>query len=213
MRTAITILLVSATAHAGDSELTLTESTRALRTSSANAVTENSLVGGALGYARNLGDGFIPHVELWAQGTLSWGAADGSMFQTLSTELDTLGFTIGALARYELHHRLAASARLDLGTTRAALAIRDDAGHTASDHGWGAITAAAIGLDAYAIRGARFAMALRLELGAVATSSIPLTATPESDSEGTLQLEMTAASLGSLNLSGPTFAASLVGQF
>jgi hypothetical protein len=54
---------------------------------------------------------------------------------------------------------------------------------------------------------------LRFELAAVATSSIPLIATPDSGSDDTLRLEMTAASLGELNLSGPSFAASIVGQF
>jgi hypothetical protein len=85
--------------------------------------------------------------------------------------------------------------------------------HSASDHGWGAMTAAALGLDVCAYRGASLAMGLRVEAGAVATSSIPLTATPESGSKDTLQLEMTAASLGSLNLSGPSLSIAFVGQF
>jgi hypothetical protein len=44
-------------------------------------------------------------------------------------------------------------------------------------------------------------------------SSIDMTAKPESESNGTLHLEMTAAGLGSLNLSGSTFSASIVSQF
>jgi hypothetical protein len=211
MRTAIILLLLTSLAHAGNNELAITETSRALRTSSANAVTADSLFGGELMYSRRVA--VLPKLELWAQGTFGWGVADGTMFQTLTTELDTLALTIGARARYALHHRFDASARIDIGAARAAFSIRDDMGHSASDHGWGAITSAAVGIDCYAFHGARYALALRFELGAVATSSIPLTATPESGSEGTLQLEMTAASLGSLNLSGPAFAFSLVGQF
>jgi hypothetical protein len=202
---------LAGTAHAGDNELTITETTRALRTSSANAVTADSLLGGALGYARRISE--IPHLELWVTGTFAWGVADGQMFQTMSTELDTLALTVGGQLRYALHRRIVASARLDVGSARAALSIDDDAGHTASDHGWGAITSAGLGIDCYAIRGERFSLGLRFELAAVATSSIPLTATPTSGSDDTLALEMTAASLGSLNLSGPAFGASLVGQF
>jgi hypothetical protein len=202
---------LAGTAHAGNNELTVTESTRALRTSSANAVTADSLLGGALGYARRVAA--IPHLELWATGTFSWGVADGQMFQTMSTELDTLGLTVGGQLRYALHRRITASARLDVGAARAALSINDDAGHTASDAGWGAITSAALGIDGYVIRGDRFSLGIRFELAAVATSSIPLTARPASGGDDTLQLEMTAASLGSLNLSGPAFAASFVGQF
>ena len=214
MRAAIILMLATATAHAGDShEVSISEQLRALRTSSANAMTEDSLFGGALAYEHNFGTPLVPAIQLWGVGAFGWGAAEGTMFQTLSTELDTLSFTIGARARYALRPRIVASARLDIGTTRAAVAIRDDANHTASDHGWGATTQAALGLDLYAIRSAAFTMGVRVELGYVATSSIPLVATPESPSEGTLQLEMTAASLGSLNLSGKLFAASLVGQF
>lgn len=216
MRNAIllAVLLAAATAHADDrNEITVTETNRALRTSSANAVTGDSLVGGALGYARKLDIELVPKLELWATGSFAWGGADGQMFQTLTTEIDTLAFAAGARARYILHRRVAASALLDVGTARARLALSDDMGHSASDHGWGATTQAGVALDFYAVRGAVMTLGLRFELSEVATSSIPLTATPASSSADTLTLEMTAASLGSLNLSGPCFGASVVGQF
>jgi hypothetical protein len=105
-------------------------------------------------------------------------------------------------------------ASLDLGTTRAAIGLRDDMSHTAADSGWGVITQGKIGLELLLAREqSRFKFGIRLELGYVATSPISLTATPESGSDGTLQLDMDAASLGSLNLSGKVFAASLSGQF
>ena len=216
MRNAIllAVLLAAATAHADDhNELTLTETNRALRTSSANAVTGDSLIGGALGYARKLDIELVPKLELWATGAFAWGGVDGQRFQTLTTRIDTLAFTVGARARYSLHRLVAASARLDVGTARAALSLNDEMGHSASDHGWGATTQAGLALDFYAIRGSHVTLGLRFELSEVATSSIPLTATPASSSADTLTLEMTAASLGSLNLSGPCFAASFVGQF
>jgi hypothetical protein len=211
-------LLVPASAFAdgGAHEITIGSSTRALRTDSANALTEDSLGGGQLGYAHALNLPLVPGVELWATGTFGWGGADGTMFQTMSTELDTLSFTVGGRARYMLRTWLGATARLDLGTARAAVAIRDNADHTAADAGWGAIAQGTVGLELVLLRGSAlrtFDLGVRFELGYVAASPISLTATPESGSDGTLQLEMNAAALGSLNLSGKVFAASVSSHF
>jgi len=207
------ILLTAATAHAGNHEVSLTESNRALRSDSANAVTPDSMVGGALGYAHRLDIPVLPDLTIWGTGTFGWGVADGTMFQTLTTDLSTLTFSVGARARYPLHRLIVASARIDVGTARTALALHDDAGHTARDHGWGAMTAGALALDLFATNKPSFALGLRFELGYVATSGVAMTATPDSQSDGTLQLQMTAAGLGSLDLSGPVFAASVVSQF
>ena len=212
MRTAILLVLLTQTAHA-DNEITITESVRALRTSSANAITDDSLVGGSLGYARELPMQIGPF-SLWAHASFDWAVAEGTMFQTLTTDLYTLGGSAGVRARYNLwRERIIASARAELGFVRATLEIHDEADHTARDSGWGATTAIGAGIDLVAIRSRRFTMAFRTELAAVATSSIPLSATPARDDSDMLQLEMTAASLGSLNLSGPVFAVSFVGQF
>lgn len=212
MRIAILLTLLTTTAHAGNNEITVTESARALRTSSANALTEDGLFGVSFGYARQLPLTLGPF-EVWGHAAFDIGVTNGTMFQTLTTELDTLGGSAGLRARYVWRQRVVASARVDIGMIRADLEIRDEMGHSASDHGWGATSTAAAGVDLYAVRRERFSLGLRFELGVVATSSIPLAATPARGDENTLELEMTAASLGSLNLSGPSFAASLVGQF
>lgn len=213
MRIAIALVFLSTTAYAEGNELTYGGGFRALHSSSANAVTEDSLAGGQLTYARALDLPLIPDVALWAEAGFGWGGTDGTMFQTLSTDVSSLSFTVGGRARYELHRLAAASAHIDLGTARAAFSLRDDAGHTASDHGWGAVTSVGAALDLFAIRSKRFALGLRIDLGYVYASGIDLVATPESSSDGTLQLPMTAAGLGSLDLSGSTFCASLVSQF
>ncbi len=206
----------SALADGGAHEITIGSSTRALRTDSANALTEDSLGGGQLGYAHALNLPVLPGIELWATGIFGWGGAEGTMFQTMSTELDTLSFTAGARSRYMLRPWIGATARLDLGTARAAVAIRDGSGHTAADAGWGAVAQGTLGVELVILRGERlrtFDLGVRLELGYVAASPISLTATPESGSDGTLQLEMNAASLGSLNLSGRVFSASVSSHF
>jgi hypothetical protein len=219
MRIAIALCLVAVTtaaAYAGEGprhELSLGSSTRALRSSSANAVTADSLGGGSVGYAHALDLDIFPRLALWLEGSFGWGGVDGVMFQTLTTEVDAIAFTAGGRARYTLHRNVHASARLELGTARARLAIRDDQGHTATDKGWGVTSSAGLGLELLAVARPRFSLGLRAELGYVATSAVSLVATPEGERNNTLQLEMTAAGLGSLDLSGPAFGASVVSQF
>ncbi|NVB77219.1 MAG: hypothetical protein HOV81_02385 [Kofleriaceae bacterium] len=209
------ILLAASTAHAGGAnEFNIGSSSRGLHSDSANAVTADSLGSGNLGVGRTLDLELVPGLQLSAIGNFAWGGADGEMFQTMSTELDTLSLTVGGRARYPLRTRyIVATARLDIGMARAAVAIRDDADHTASDSGWGATSTAAAGLELYAVSTTKFKLGIRFELGYTATSNVELVATPETGSEGTLQLAMTAASLGSLDLSGSFLGFSVVSQF
>ena len=213
MRIALALLLFSPTAYAERHEISAGGGFRTLKTSSANAVTDESLGGGQYGYAHVIDLDVMPDVSLWAQAGLGWGTTEGTMFQTLTTDVSMFAFTAGARARYELHRLAVVSARLDVGTQRAAFSLRDGNGHTASDAGWGAVTSAGGSLDLFAIRLRKFALGIRFDLGYVAASGIDLVATPESGSEGTLKLEMTAAGLGTLDLSGATFGCSVVSQF
>jgi hypothetical protein len=213
MRHLLALLLLAGTAHAGSNELSLGTTTQTLQTSSANALTGDSLVGGRLTYARGLDLQLLPGLALWGEAAIASGNATGTMFQTLDTEIETFGLAFGVRARYALHPRVIASARLDLGMMRAAVAIRDQAGRTASDRGWGPSSTATLGVDLLAVRGPRFALGLRTELGLVGVAPIALTGRPEVPDDDTLRLQMSAASLGSVNLSGTTFAMSLVSQF
>jgi hypothetical protein len=209
----ISVLGLASVASADTHEISMGTTNRTLRTSSANALTGDSLGGGALSYAHALGLDLLPGLALWAEGSFGWGSADGTMFRTLSTEISTLSWSVGGRARYPLRNRVVATARLDLGMARSAVQLRDDQAHTASDHGWGATSQAALGIDLLAVRRPTFALGLRLELGYIATTPVSLTAAPAPGSDGTLQLEMTAASLGTLNLSGAVFEASVVSAF
>jgi hypothetical protein len=208
----LTLVMASA-AYAGNNEVSLSESRRALHTASANAVTGEPMIGGAFGYARRIDLPAPPRLTLWATGNFGWGVTDGEMFQTMTTDVNTIMLSVGGRARYQLHRLAVATARLDLGAARASLTLQDTAGHSASDHGWGAMSQAGLGLDLYAVSKPKFTLGLRIEFGYVASGSIPLTAKPQSASDDTLQLQMTAAGLGSLDLSGSTFAASVVSQF
>jgi len=222
MRAAISLLLAAATAavtatptaHADTNrdELWIGGGARALRSSSANALTGDNLAGTSFGLARDLDIALVPKLAVWAEAGMTTGDASGTMFQTLSTEINALGLTGGLRARYQLHRLIAASARLDLGAQRASLAISDRAGGSASDHGWGAMAQGSAALDLFAVARSPFGIGLRAELGYVMAQAISLTAHRDVTSD-TLMLPMTEVGLGHLDLSGPTFALSLVGQF
>jgi len=209
-------LAAPAPARAGDrNELTVGSWGRALRSPSADAVTGDNLFGSAITYARDLRFRPVPALSVWAQGSFTWSGAEGTMFQTLATELDVLGFSAGGRARYRIHERVAASARLDAGAARTHLRLEDAMGHTAADARWGAIATAAAGLDLLAVAGPRFSLGLRAEFGYTAAPAPALTAAPGGDSgDGdTIRLPRREASLGHLDLGGRFFGLALVSQF
>ena len=205
----------AALADPNANELSIGGTARALRSSSANAVTGDNLAGLALGAARDLGildGGGLPGLQLWAEAGLVATSADGTMFQSLSTSIGELGLTGGVAARYRLHRLIAASARLGFGAQRARLSIRDQAGTSASDHGWGAMAAAGAALDLVASARRQLGIGVRFELGYVAAQGIALT--PHRDHAGDMiPLTMTELSIGHLDLSGPTLSVSVLGQF
>jgi hypothetical protein len=211
MRALLLVLLATSVAHAGNNEISVGSHIRALRSDSANALTGDSFAGAAIGYGHALATSGLP-VQLWLTGTFIAGGVQGTPFQTMSTDLDMMTFAIGGRARYALRRWLDASARLDLGTARTSVDIRDDAGHSAADSAWGVSAHAALGLETLA-RYKRLAVGIRLEFGYVFASPISLTATPDAAADGTLRLPMQAAALGSLDLSGPTFGATMTSQF
>jgi hypothetical protein len=196
-------------------EVSFGTTARALRSPSANALTGANLGGVSLGIARDLGHdlgvSLAPGVTLWAEAGLVTGSADGTMFQSLSTSIDELGLTGGLAARYRLHRRLTASARVAFGAQRVRAAI-SDSGTTAYDHGWGAMASAGAALDLLLLTPPRFGLGLRLEAGYVAAQGIALTLHTDRPGDA-IPLTMTELSLGHLDLSGPTAGISLLGQF
>jgi hypothetical protein len=192
-----------------DNAIWIGPTNRALRTTSADAVTKDSLVGGELGYSRALGM-TLPHgLALAADATFDWGGADGTMFQSITTRLDTLSMMVGGRLRYPVHNRVVATARLGIGMARAALDIHDADSHTATDHGWGATSMASLAVDLRAYAGPDFSLGVRFELGYVGAAPITMRGNAPHSAD-TLTLMMDSASLGSLNLSGPVFAVSAV---
>jgi hypothetical protein len=212
----ILLAIAASAAHAdpnpNPNELWLGGGSRALRTPSANALTAENLVGASLGVARDLGLAVSPDLALWAEAGMTTGSARGTMFQTIDTRLDALGFTAGLRVRYALHRLIAASARVELGAQRARVELDDRAGAPVSDQAWGTMASACAALDLFAVSRPPFGFGVRAELGYVMAQAIELTPRGASGDD-TLQLPMTEASLGSLDLSGPTFTVSLVGQF
>src|SRR5215468_449616 len=92
------------TVRANRDEVSLGATARALRSSSANALTGANLSGGSLGIARDLGHdvgiSLLPDLSLWLEAGLATGTARGTMFQSLSTTIDAIDVTAGVAARY-----------------------------------------------------------------------------------------------------------------
>jgi hypothetical protein len=205
------LMLVAAPAMAGENEITYGATSRALRSNSANAVTADSLVGGALTYARSLDFSIMPKLTLWAVGEFDWAGASGQLFQTMDTTTNSLGLTAGVRARYVPYRRLALSGRLQVGSERASLTLRSGE-MSASDSGWGAVAIAAVAADLLAIDRPRFGFGIRVDVGYAAASPVPLTTTPERDGD-VLRLPTMQSETGHLDLGGPFFGVSLMSQF
>lgn len=219
MRSLLACLLLLAAAAAPAraevrNELTLGSWRRALRSPSANAVTDDDMLGPSLAYARDLRLRPLPALGLWAVGCVTWGGADGTMFETLSTDVAVVGLSAGGLARYRLRDHVIATARLELGTARTRLALEDAMGRTASGASWGGLATAAAGLDLLAGTSPRFSLGLRVEVGYTAAPGSALTVSPASGSDGdAILLPRRDASFGHLDLGGPFYELSLVSQF
>jgi hypothetical protein len=208
------VLLAAAPAPAfadSHNELSIGSFGRAMHASSANAITPDSLGGGVLGYARELALPVVPRLALWATAGLSWGGASGTMFSTLATELDTVALTLGGRARYQLHRLVAVGGRLDVGSARAKLTLREGA-RTLSDHGWGGTSTAAASVDLLALAYPRFKLGFRFELGYTATTAIAL-APAEGNDASTIQLQMSQASIGHLDVGGRFVSFTAISQF
>jgi hypothetical protein len=192
-------------------EISLGGAARALRSPGANALTGANLAGASVGIARDLGASLRPGLTLWAEAGLVTGSAEGMMFQSLSTSIDALAVTGGVAARYRVHRRITAGARVALGAQRARVAI-ESAGTTAYDHGWGAMASAAAALDVFLTDRPRFGLGLRVEAGYVAAQGIAITLHTDRPGDA-IPLAMSELSLGHLDLSGPSAGLSLLGQF
>ena len=196
---ALALLLIGSTAYAGN-ELSIGSTNRALRSSSADAVTGDSYVGGQLAFAHELRLG-APDVQVAVTGALVWGGAGGTLFD-MTTELGQSAYLVGLRARYALVPHLAAGATVQVGAAHTSLSLTDAMDRTVSDHGWGGIAQGALGLDLLAVDGDRFKLGMRIELGYVAAAGVGLAGRSARPDDGTLRLQMTQASLGSLDLSG-----------
>ncbi len=207
---AVTLLLTSAV-HAGNTEVSTGSYNRALRSESANAVTDDTLTGINLGAARKLHLDLFPKLDLWVTAGFVWGVAEGTLFQTMSTTVDTTGLTVGGRASYALHRYLHVSARLDLGTAQSSLQIQGN-GHTVSDTGWGGNVTTALGVDVMMVAQPRFALGFRFDLGYVAATAVALSPHDGGDASK-IELDAMQASIGHLDLGGRFLSFSVISQF
>ena len=217
MRALLALCLVSTTAHADvANEAMIGSHLRALRSDSANALTEDSLAGPTFGYARRLPIALAPDLAVWGTATMWLGFADGTMFQTLETRISLLQPAIGARAAYPLWQRYVAvnaNARIEAGVQRAVVSLEDAMGRSASDAGWGGTSTVALGVEIVPLTLRKFELGLRFELGYVAATGIELTPRSEGAPDDTIELDRMAASLGTLELGGRYFSFTVTTRF
>lgn len=205
MRIALCLLLASTAAHA-DTEIGVGTEVRALHSSSANALTDDSLVGGHVGVSRAL----LPN--LWLTGGVRFGGASGTLFE-MSTSVFQASLEAGVRGRYPLVGPLAAIARADLGMSNTKVTLDDPSYQTLSDHAWAPLASGAVGIELAGRIDRRIDMGFRFELGYVACAPVALAARSQVPADGTNRLTMAQASLGSLDLSGKYAAASWLVRF
>jgi len=209
---ALFVLAASGPAFADvHNEVLIGSYTRAMRASSADAITNDALGGGVLGYAREIDLGIMPRLQTWATATFAWGQADGTMFSTLTTELTTQTFSFGGRAQYTLFRHLAVGGRLDLGPSRAGLTMKEGT-RTLHDSAWGVATTAAASVDLRAFAFPAFKLGFRAELGYTMASKVDL-APAEANDSSMIQLDMSQASLGHLDVSGKYVSLTVMSQF
>jgi hypothetical protein len=215
MRALAILCFTAGVAHAGSNEIAVGDSGRALRSSSAEALTDRGMLGGGgVTVAHRLGatvEG-LPGLELWVGGGFEAGSASGTMFQTMTTQIGSFTMFGMARARYPLASYVHASARVGLGSSRASVELTDPVGHAWSDSGWAALATGALGLELTSREDRRFAFGFRIEGGYTRTSGAGIE--PAADvPEGTLRLKMSQTPFGRLDLSGPVLAFSLISAF
>lgn len=214
MRPLLLSLLVTSTTYASNNEVELGSTTRAMRSSSADALTGDSLVGGGIDIGRRLVIDLPRRFSLWSDAGVTWSGATGEMFSVLATDLFDTTLTAGLHLRYTPVRNLAVSAGVAIGAQHAELSITDSMGHVASDAAWGAVARASIKLDLLAVDFTRFACGVRIELGYLASQGIALVPTEQrTDDADTLHIPMSEASLGHLDLGGAFIHVGLVSQF
>lgn len=210
---ALLLVCIASSASAGPNELWLGGGPRALRASSADALTSDTLDGGQLGYARALDVQLPYNLGLRIDGQLDWGSARGSLFQTMGTEIGSIAPTVGARVVYEPHRRIALSGRLGLGAAHETVTLTPAMGPEVSDGAWAAVASLTLAVDVRLFAGPRVDFGLRGQLGYVVASRVALTPHGDGPSDGTLTLPVMDESIGHLDLGGPMAAFGVVGSF
>ena len=219
---AILCVMTGAAYADGDVSVSVGSDIRALHSDSANALTGDSLVGGQLEVPRiRLPIELVPNLSLWAEAGFVGSSAQGTLFNSLNTDVSTSELTAGLQARYRVYRRRdRVRARADFGAARAttcrSLRRRTRWRARATTHG-ARSRAAHSASELMAIDGgegaSRWDIGLRIEFGYTQASKIALSPTPDHPNDDTLRLPMMEASLGHLDLSGPTFSGGIVGHF
>lgn len=187
---------------------------RYLPSSSMDSITGDRSIG--MGYIEvgvrvpelSLGPSLVPEFSLSYGG----GQVKGTSFQRIGSVLTLDTFVASARLRRSLLDRLSGFASVGLGISQSSLELTASARPLQSDSS-AALASASAGLEYDLVPRSVFTLALRVEAEYQAVGSMAFQATPMSEGEDRIDLKLRAASLGSLNTSGPGFRLGLVGRF
>lgn len=213
-------LVAAGSAHAEPAwRVDIGSSTRWLGSTSAASLTTDNLSTANFGAEHRIATVTAPFaipVEIAGGVGVSFGSSMGTVFQRLSTEIDTTELVAAAHATAHLGNRVALSARASLGASRVAVTLADlytTELTPVDDHGWGTVSAASLGAEFAPVALQKFRLGVGAEVGYVATSAIALHAYPSDRPDGDLSIATTYASIGHLDLDGWAFRFSVHAAF
>ena len=193
--------------------------TRWMRDRSAGAITTDPLSSFVMSAERRIATFELPRgfaLDLGLEATWANGVANGTIFQTLTTDLGDNEWLGGVHASARVWHTLGVSARAAAGVTRTDLSIAPEQNpemKSVDDHGWGRIATATIGADFQPVHTKLFALGVGMELGWVATSAVTMHAYPSDRPDPDLSIETAFASIGHVDLGGFTMRIGVHASF
>lgn len=217
------LLVAANTAFADRVELSLGTTAHYLRSSSAEAITDDNMAAFSLTGAVEIPWIHLPGTETLLELGFEAGAVGDRSFQTMNTDSSLLHATIGARLRRPLWSRLVLNGRAAFGAARVKVKFSDafSAVEPISDREYAASAYLGTGLDLLLAHGrnrkhdTRYALGLRAELGYQAMAGVELFGDPESrsDDDDIIRIPAASASLSDLDLSSWTFRFGVVGRF
>jgi hypothetical protein len=215
--TAALTLAAPAVAAADAYELGFVSATRWVTSDSADALGEDD-AHHQLGVGAGIRlDGIRPFgLALYFDAEYSHQGMTGTTFQRIDSDMSMHSVRAGARLEHRFNDWAATYGRFSMGYVTANLRLSEELSNLArpmSDRAHGASSAIGGGLDLSLFRGKRFNVLVRTELEYERVSGLEFEASPQRPGDDILTIPVTAASLGTVDMSGFGFRLGIVGRY